>query len=106
VAKDRRSFFRPWRYWDRICLDARRIVECLHDDARTLGRAITVAVAVDAPLECKGGGTHSGVVVLVATVDAIVKHFKGTPKVWSRYWPFLAFRCRSGDSLHCFQIPG
>jgi len=56
-----------------------------------------VAVAVDAPLECKGGGAHGGVVVLVATVGAVVESFKGTSKTWSRYWSSPAFRCRSGD---------
>ena len=57
-----------------------------------------VAVAVDAPLECKGGGAHGGVVVLVATVGAVVESFKGTSKTWSRYWSSPTFRRRSGDS--------
>ena len=63
----------------------RCIVECLCNNARTLGRAVMVAVAVGAPLKCKGGGTHGGVVVLVATVDAVIKDFQGIPKAWSRY---------------------
>jgi len=91
------AFFRLWRYQDRICLDMRHIVECLCDDARTLGRAMTVAIAVGAPFEHKGGRTHGGVMVLVATVDAVFEDFKGTSKVWSRYWPSPAFRCGSGD---------
>ena len=78
------AFFRLWRYWDRSCLDTWRIVECLRDNARTLGRAVTVAVVVSAPLKRKDGGTHSRVVVFVATVGAVVESFKGTPKVWSR----------------------
>jgi hypothetical protein len=73
------------------------IVERLHDDARTLGRAVMVAIAVGAPLERKGGGTHGGVMVLVATVSAVIKSFKGTPKVWSGYWSSPAFRRRSSD---------
>jgi hypothetical protein len=93
------ALFRLWRYWDMICLDMWRIVERLHNDARTLGRAVMVAIAVGAPLEHKGGGTHGGVMVLVATVDAVFKDFKGTPKAWSRYWPSPAFRCRSGDKI-------
>jgi hypothetical protein len=74
------------------------IVECLRDDARTLGRAVTVAIAVSAPFKRKGGGAHGKVVVLVTTVDAVVKGFKGTPKAWSRYWLSPVFRCGSGDS--------
>ena len=52
----------------------------------TLGRAVTVAIAVGAPLEHKGGGTHGGVVVLVTTVDTVFKGFKGAPKARSGYW--------------------
>jgi hypothetical protein len=92
------ALFRLWRYQDSSCLDVWCIVECLRNDARTLGRAVTVAVAVGAPLKHKGGGTHGGVVVFVATMDAVFKDFKGTPKVWSRYWPSPAFRCRSSDT--------
>jgi len=73
------------------------IVKCLCDDARALCRAVMVAIAVRAPFEHKGGGAHGGGMVLVATVDTVFKDFKGTPKVWSRYWPSLAFRRRSGD---------
>ena len=73
------------------------IVECLRDDARTLDRAVMVAIAVSAPLKCKGGGTYGRVVVLVATVGAIIKSFKGTPKAWSGYWSSPAFRYGSGD---------
>jgi hypothetical protein len=98
LARGGRAFFRLWRYRDRSCLDARRIVECLCDDARALGRAVMVAVAVGAPLEREGGGAHGGVVVFVTTVDAVFEDFKGTPKAWSRYWPSPAFRCRSGDT--------
>ena len=74
------AFFRLWRYQDRSCLDTWRIVERLCDDARALCRAVTVAITVRAPFECKGGGAHGGVVVLVATVDTVFKDFKGTPK--------------------------
>jgi len=73
------------------------ILKHLCDDARTLGRAVTIAIAVSAPFECKGGGAHGGVMVLVATVGTVIESFKGTPKAWSGYWPSLAFRCRSGD---------
>jgi hypothetical protein len=97
AARSGRAFLRLWRYRDRICLDARCIVERLCDDVRALCRAVTVAAAVRAPLECEGGGAHGGVVVLVATVDAIFKGFKGTPKTRSRYWPSPAFRRRFGD---------
>jgi hypothetical protein len=76
----------------------RRIVECLHDDARTLGRAVTIAIAVSAPLEREGGRTHGGVVVLVSTVDTVFKDFKGAPKAQSRYWHSPTFRCESGDT--------
>ena len=70
-----------------------------------------VAITVSAPLDCKGSGAHGGVVVLVATVGAVVKSFKGTPKAWSRYWPSLAFRHRSSDiaflaCLLIFFVPG
>jgi len=82
------------------------IVECLHNDARTLDRAVMVAVAVGAPLKHKGGGTHGGVVVFVATMDAVFKDFKGTPKVWSRYWPSPAFRCRSSDTRTLKNVRG
>jgi hypothetical protein len=44
-----------------------------------------VAIAVGAPFEHEGGGTHGGVMVLVATVDTVFKGFKGTPKVRSGY---------------------
>jgi hypothetical protein len=64
----------------------------LHDDVRALHRAVTVAAAVRAPLKCKGGGAHGGVVILVATVDTVFKGFKGTPETRSRYWSSLAFR--------------
>jgi len=57
------------------------IVEHLYDDARTLGRAVAIAIAVSTPFECKGGGAHGRVVVFIATVGAVVKDFKGTPKV-------------------------
>jgi hypothetical protein len=97
AARSGRTFFRLWRYRDRSCLDARCIVERLRDDARTLGRAVTVAIAVSAPFKRKGGGTHGGVVVLVTTVDTIFKGFKGVSETWSRYWPSPAFRCSSGD---------
>ena len=46
---------------------------------------MTVAIAVDAPLERKDGGAHGGVVVLVTTVGAVVESFKGTSKTWFRY---------------------
>jgi hypothetical protein len=62
-----------------------------------------VAIAVSAPFEHKGGGAHGGVMVFVATVGAIVKDFKGTPKVWSWYWPSPSFRC--GFSDKCSGIP-
>jgi hypothetical protein len=58
----------------------RCIVECLCDDARTLGRAVMVAIAVSAPFEHKGGGAHGGVMVFVTTVDAIVKVSRGLPR--------------------------
>jgi hypothetical protein len=74
-----------------------RIAECLCDDVRALRRAVTVAAAVRAPLECEGGGAHGGVMVLVATMDTVLKGFEGTSKTWSRYWPSPAFRRRSGD---------
>ena len=92
------AFFRLLRYQDRSCLDTWHIVEHLCDDARTLGRAVMIAIAVSAPFKRKGGGAHGGVVVFVATMDAVFKDFKGTPKVWSRYWPSPAFRCRSSDT--------
>jgi hypothetical protein len=65
-----------------------------------------VAIAVSAPFEHKGGGTHGGVVVLVATVDAIIERFKGTPKAWSRYWSSPAFKHGSGDNYgrHALSI--
>jgi hypothetical protein len=77
----------------------RHIVERLYDDARTLCRAVTVAVAVRAPLECKGGGAHGGVVVLVTTVDTVFKDFKGAPKAQSGYWHSPTFRCESSDNV-------
>ena len=99
MARGEHAFFRLWRYWDRSCLDARHIVERLCDNARALGWAVMVAVAVSAPLECKGGGTHGRVMVFVATVNAVIKDFKGAPKAWSRYWPSpAAFRCGSSDN--------
>jgi hypothetical protein len=73
------------------------IVEHLCDDVRALHRAVTVAIAVRAPFERKGGGAHGRVVVFIATVDTVFKDFKGTPKAWSRYWPSPAFRHRSGN---------
>jgi hypothetical protein len=79
------------------------IVKHLHNDARTLGRAVMVAVAVSAPFECKGGGAHGGVMVFVATVDTVIESFKGTPKVWSGYWPSPTFRCGSSDILCCLR---
>jgi hypothetical protein len=97
-------FFRLWRYWDRSCLDAWRIVERLCDATRTLHRAVMVAVAVCAPLECKGGGAHGGVVVLVATVDTVFKDFKGAPKVWSGYWHSPTSRCESSDTYFDSRI--
>ena len=93
------TFFRLWRYWDRSCFDVWCIVEHLYDDARTLGRAVAVAIAVSAPFKHKGGGAHGRVMVFVATVDAIIESFKGTPKVWSRYWHSLSFRCGSGGMI-------
>jgi hypothetical protein len=98
LAGSRRAFFRLWRYRDRICLNMRRIVEHLCNNARKLGRAVMVAVAVGAPLKHKGGGTHGGIMVLVTTVDAVFEDFKGTPKAWSRYRRSPTFSCRSGDS--------
>ena len=98
LARGGCALFRLWRYWDRICLDTQRIVEHLCDDVRALHRAVTVAIAVRAPFECKGGGAHGGVIVLVTTVDTVLKDFKGTPEAWSRYWPSPAFRHRSSDS--------
>jgi hypothetical protein len=74
------------------------IVKCLHDDARTLGRAVMVAIAVGTPLKHKGGGKHGGVMIFVTTVDTVIKDFKGTPKAWSRYWPSPTFRCGSSDT--------
>jgi hypothetical protein len=59
-----------------------------------------VAIAVRAPFKHKGGGAHGGVVVLVAIVDTVFENFKGTPKVWSRYWSSPAFRRTSGDIPH------
>jgi hypothetical protein len=97
MARGGRAFLRLWRYWDRIRLDAWRIVERLCDDVRALRRAVTVAVAVRAPLECEGSGAHGGVMVFVATVDTVFKGFKGASKTWSRYWSSPAFRRRSGD---------
>jgi hypothetical protein len=97
VARYGRTFLRLWRYWDRIRLDVRCIVECLSDDVRALRRAVMVAIAVRAPFEREGGGTHGGVMVFVTTVDTVFKGFKGTPKVWSGYWPSPTFRWESGD---------
>jgi hypothetical protein len=57
-----------------------------------------VAIAVSAPLECKGGGAHGRVMVLVAAVDTVFKDFKGTSKVQSRYWHFPTFRHESSDT--------
>jgi hypothetical protein len=71
----------------------------LCDDVRALHRAVMVAAAVRAPFECKGGGAHGGVMVLVTTVDTVFKGFKGAPKVQSRYWHSPAFQCRSSDIL-------
>ena len=82
----------------------RRIVEHLCDNARTLRRAVMVAVAVRAPLECKGGGAHGGVMVLVATVDTVFKDFKGAPKVWSGYWHSPTSRCESSDTYFDSRI--
>jgi hypothetical protein len=76
----------------------RHIVECFHDDARALGRAVMIAVAVSAPLKHKGGRAHGRAMVLVTTVGAVVKSFKGAPKAWSRYWPSPAFRRESSDT--------
>jgi hypothetical protein len=101
MARSGCAFFRLWGYWDRICLDARCIVECLCDDVRALHRAVTVAAAVRAPFEREGGGAHGGVMVFVATVDTVFKDFKGASKTWSRYWPSPAFRYRSGDTWCC-----
>jgi hypothetical protein len=80
------------------------IVECLRDDVRTLRRAVTVAAAVRASLKREGGGAHGGVVVLVTTVDAVFKGFKGAFKTWSWYWPSPAFRRRSGDIACCVTL--
>jgi hypothetical protein len=74
------------------------IVKCLCDDVRILDRAVTIAIAVRAPLKHEGGGAHGEVVVFVTTVDAVIKDFKETPKTWPRYWPFPAFRHRSSDN--------
>ena len=75
----------------------RHIVGHLRNDARTLNRAVMVAIAVSAPLEHKGGGAHGRVIVLVTTVDTVFKDFRGAPKVWSGYWHSLTFRCESSD---------
>ena len=74
------------------------IVKCLCDDVRILDRAVTIAIAVSAPLEHEGGRTHGGVVVLVSIVDTVFKDFKGAPKAQSRYWHSPTFRCESGDT--------
>jgi hypothetical protein len=60
---------------------------------------VTVAIAVSAPLERKGGGAHGGVVVLITTVDTVFKDFKGAPKAQSGYWHSPTFRCESGDRM-------
>ena len=97
LAKGKHLFLRLWRYWERRHLDVWWIVICLSDDDRTLGGAVMVAIAIDTPLKCKGGRAYGGLVVFVTTVDAIFKSFKGTSKVWSRYWHSSAFRCESSD---------
>jgi hypothetical protein len=74
------------------------IVECLYNDARMLGRAVMVAIAVGTPLERKGGRAHGGVVIFVSAVDAVIESFKRAPEVWFRYWYSPTFRCESGDN--------
>ena len=58
-----------------------------------------IAITVSAPLEHKGGGTHGEVMVLVATMGAVIKDLEGTSKAWSRYWPSPAFKHRFSDNI-------
>jgi hypothetical protein len=42
------AFFRLWRYWDRICLDARCITRHLRDDDWALSRQMVYSTTVGA----------------------------------------------------------